>query len=173
MGNRGGRIHDEARRIGRRRWASRQWIACVCQFKGRRREVFGPGYTELFFRDEPTALAAGHRPCFECRRAEALAFQAAFPGRPSAPAMDLRLHAERLDPARLTRRVALEDLPDGAMVVWREAAHLKADGFLWPWSFGAYGAPEKLSGEAVALTPPSVLAALAAGYRPRRERTPL
>ena len=67
MGNRGGRIHDETQRIGRRRWASRQWIACVCEFKGRQRKVFGASYSELFFRDEPTALAAGHRPCFECR----------------------------------------------------------------------------------------------------------
>jgi hypothetical protein len=175
MGNRGGRFHDEAQRIGRRRWASKQWIACVCEFKGRRREVFGRGYTELFFRDEPTALAAGHRPCFECRRAEALAFQAAFPGvSPSAPAMDARLHAERLDPMRLKRTIAIEALPDGAMALWREAAHLKADGLLWPWSFGDYGTPEAApGGKVVALTPPSILAALSAGYRPRTEGTPL
>ncbi|HXT06883.1 MAG TPA: hypothetical protein VN715_08110, partial [Roseiarcus sp.] len=160
---------------GRRLWASRQWIACVCQFKGRRRQVFGRGYTELFFRDEPTALAAGHRPCFECRRAEALAFQAAFPGaRPSAPAMDARLHEERRDPFRLARLVALDALPDGAMVVWRGAAHLKAGGRLWPWSFGAYGPAETVAGaEVAALTPPAILAALAAGYRPRAEGTPL
>ena len=127
MGNRGGRFHDDAQRIGARRWTNRQWIACVCAFKGRRREVFGRGYTELFFRDEPTALAAGHRPCFECRRAEALAFQAAFPGvRPRAPEMDARLHEERLDPARLKRTTPLEELPDMAMVVWRDAPHLKS-----------------------------------------------
>jgi hypothetical protein len=175
MGNRGGRFHDDDQRIGRRQWASRQWIACVCEFKSRRREVFGRGYTELFFRDEPTALAAGHRPCFECRRAEALAFQAAFPGfRPRAPAMDSRLHEERLDPWRLARLVALDALPDGAMVVWRSAAHLKAGGKLWPWSFGAYGAPETAPGaQVVALTPPAMLAALAGGYRVRAEGTPL
>jgi hypothetical protein len=175
MGNRGGRFHDDEQRIGRRQWASRQWIACVCEFKTRRREVFGRGYTELFFRDEPTALAAGHRPCFECRRAEALAFQAAFPGvKPSAPAMDARLHEERLDAARRTRAVALDKLPDGAMVLWRGAAHLKAGDKLWPWSFAAYGAPEAAPrAEVAALTPPSILAALAAGYRPRAEGTPL
>jgi hypothetical protein len=175
MGNRGGRFHDESQRIGRRRWASKQWIACVCEFKGRRREVFGRGYTELFFRDEPTALSAGHRPCFECRRSEAQAFQAAFPGaRPSAAAMDARLHAERLDPSRLERRVALDGLPDGAMVLWRGAPHLKAGGRLWPWSFAAYGPPETgAGGEVVALTPPSVLATLSAGYRPRADGTPL
>jgi hypothetical protein len=173
MGNRGGRFHDDAQQIGRRRWATKQWIACVCEFKGRRREVFGRGYTELFFRDEPTALAAGHRPCFECRRAEALAFQAAFPGvSPRAPAMDARLHEERLDPVR--RAVALEELPDGAMVVWRAAPHLVAGGRLWRWSFGEYGAPEALPpGKVVALTPPSILAALKGGYRPRGEGTPL
>jgi hypothetical protein len=174
MGNRGGRFHADDKRIGRRRWASRQWIACVCEFKNRRREVFGRGYTELFFRDEPTALAAGHRPCFECRRAEALAFQAAFPGvRPRAPAMDSQLHEERLDAMRLMRPVALETLPDGAMVLWRGAAHLKAAGNLWPWSFGPYGPPEAAPGaEVAALTPPAILAALAAGYRPRAEGTP-
>ena len=172
MGNRGGRFHNDEQRIGRRRWASRQWIACVCEFKGRRREVFGRGYTELFFRDEPTALAAGHRPCFECRRAEASAFQAAFPGvRPSAPAMDARLHAERLAPPQ---PVALDDLPDGAMALWRGAPHLKAGGWLWPWSFGPYGAPEAAAGaEVIALTPPAIVAALRAGYRPRTEATPL
>ncbi len=69
MGNRGGRFHDpETRTLTTRRWASRQWIICVLDFKHRHREVMGHGYTELFFLDEVTALAAGHRPCFECRR---------------------------------------------------------------------------------------------------------
>ena len=179
MGNRGGRFHDDAQRIGERRWSNKQWIACVCAFKGRRRDVFGRFYTELFFRDEPTALAAGHRPCFECRRAEAVAFQAAFPGAsgasgasPRAPAMDARLHEERLDPDRFKRTTPLDQLPDGAMVIWRDAAHLKADGRLWRWSFGDYGPPQEARGEVVALTPPSILAALRGGYQPRREGTP-
>ncbi len=173
MGNRGGRFHDEAQGIGRRRWASKQWIACVCEFKDRRREVFGRGYTELFFRDEPTALAAGHRPCFECRRAEALAFQAAFPGlAPRAPAMDARLHEERLGP-KLTRPLA--GLPDGAMAMWRDAPHLFAAGRLHRWSFGEYGAPEPAPAGALAvtLTPASILAALTGGYKVRAEGTPL
>ena len=72
MGNRGGAFHAADRTIGTRRWATRQWIACVLEFKDRHREVMQPNrYTELFFLDEATALAAGHRPCFECRRAEA------------------------------------------------------------------------------------------------------
>jgi hypothetical protein len=68
MGNRGGRIHTDDRRLAKRRWASRQWICCALDFKGRQRDVWGRYYTEMFFLDEVTALSAGHRPCFECRR---------------------------------------------------------------------------------------------------------
>ncbi len=80
MGNRGGKIHRPDRTLTSRRWTSRRWIICVCDFKDRHRVVWGDGYTELFFLDEPTALAAGHRPCFECQREKARAFQSAFPG---------------------------------------------------------------------------------------------
>src|ERR1700690_2823153 len=78
MGNRGGRIHNDDKTLTSRRWASRQWICCVLDFRGRQRDVWGRFYTELFFLDEPTALAAGHRPCFECRRADALRFRDAI-----------------------------------------------------------------------------------------------
>lgn len=175
MGNRGGRLHDESQRLGARRWTNKTWIACVCDFRGRWRQVFGDGYTELFFRDEPTALAAGHRPCFQCRFVEAQAFQSAFPGvKPSAAAMDATLHAERLDPERLQRPMALLGLPEGAMVVWREAAHLWAKRRLWRWDFGEYGAPETPppDASAPALTPRSILAALTGGYKPRSEGLP-
>ena len=74
MGNRGGRLHTAQRTLTRRRWTSRAWICCVLDFNNRRRSVWGNSYTELFFLDEPTALAAGHRPCFECRRKDAEAF---------------------------------------------------------------------------------------------------
>src|SRR5437588_2021670 len=102
FGNRGGRFHRGDRTLGARRWVSRRWICCVLEFKGRHREVWGNSYTELFFLDEPTALAAGHRPCFECRRADARAFAAAFAAGtavkavPHAPDLDRALHAERL-----------------------------------------------------------------------------
>src|SRR5271167_1181290 len=97
MGNRGGRLHRDDRTLGTRRWTSKRWIVCRCEFRGRRRDVWGNGYTELFFLDESTALAAGHRPCFECRRDAAKAFLAAFPGAPThADAMDEVLHGERL-----------------------------------------------------------------------------
>ena len=99
MGNRGGRFHTDAKTLTARRWASRQWICCVLDFKGRRRDVWGRFYTELFFLDEPTALAAGHRPCFECRRKDAETFaekwrEARRLSRPPhAPEMDDILHA--------------------------------------------------------------------------------
>ena len=121
MGNRGGRIHDDERRLSPRRWASKQWICCALAFRGRHRTVWGDGYTELFFLDEVTALSAGHRPCFECRRADAQAFAAAWERasghRPRAAEMDAILHAERLDGRdKRTHRRTIADLPDGAMI---------------------------------------------------------
>jgi len=78
MGNRGGRLHDAQQKLGARRWVSKQWICCKLDFNHRHRAVWGDGYTELFFLDEVTAFAAGHRPCFECRRREAERFAAFF-----------------------------------------------------------------------------------------------
>ena len=170
MGNRGGRLHRDDRTLSGRRWTSRRWIACVCAFKGRRREVWGNSYTELFFLDEPTALAAGHRPCFECRREAAKAFLAAFPGRPSgADAMDEALHRERLENrAKRIWRTRLGDLPLGAMIARGGRAYAVRRDSLSPWSFAGYGAPAPLEPDAVVdvLTPPSTVAALARGYRP-------
>ncbi len=172
MGNRGGRIHRDDRTLGPRRWTSKRWIVCVCEFKGRWREVWGRGYTELFFLDEPTALAAGHRPCFECRRDAAKAFLAAFPNSSGfgANAMDEVLHSERLDGGRKRLwRSRLGDLPDGAMIVREGRAHAVRGGRLARWNFEGYGAPLALSGgiEVDVLTPTSIVAALAAGYRPQ------
>src|SRR6476660_1150001 len=100
FGNRGGRFHRDDRTLGARRWASRQWICCALAFKGRRHNVWGPtSYTDLFFLDEVTAFAAGHRPCVECRRADATSFagkwaQAKGGAVPYAPEMDEVLQAE-------------------------------------------------------------------------------
>src|SRR5260370_37899254 len=123
MGNRGGRLHRDDRTLGARRWVSRQWICCVTRFKGRHRAVWGSGYTELFFLDEPTALAAGHRPCFECRLHAAVAFAASWAAArqqsvaPRAADMDRVLHAERLD-GRGQRRPppAIDHLADAAVL---------------------------------------------------------
>jgi hypothetical protein len=170
MGNRGGRLHRDDQTLSGRRWTSRRWIACVCAFKGRRREVWGKGYTELFFLDEPTALAAGHRPCFECRRQAAKAFLAAFPGRPGgADDMDEALHRERVENRRKRLwRARLGELPDGAMIARQGRAHAVRSGALLPWSFAGYGTPALLEPKAIVdvLTPPSTVAALRAGYRP-------
>lgn len=187
MGNRGGRIHDpETRRLTARRWASRRWICCVCSFKGRRRQVMGAGYTELFFLDEVTALAAGHRPCFECRRADAEAFARCWSKAqgsktaPKADAMDLVLHEERLrgmagHRPRLSA-AALADLPDGAMVAAaptaspaQSIAYALRGASALAWRPGGYGeaVPRKTLSDAVLLTPPAICAVLAAGYRPR------
>lgn len=172
LGNRGGRFHCDDRSLGRRRWASKQWIACVCSFKGRRREVWGRGYTQLFFLDEITAFAAGHRPCFECRRAEAEAFRALFGEgkRRRAPEMDAVLHEERLAGGAKRRWERLFDqLPDGAMIVLEGLAFAIYGDALMPWRFDGYGAARKrpAGGTAQVLTPPSIIGVLDAGYRPR------
>jgi hypothetical protein len=173
LGNRGGRFHADGQKLTRRRWATKQWICCELQFKNRRREVWGDGYTELFFLDEVTGFAAGHRPCFECRRKEAERFASLFSGkarRTSAPAMDERLHAERLSgKEKRTHRRALDDLPDGAMIVRAGEAHAVRGQRLLPWTPAGYGAgrarPPGLDIEV--LTPPSILTVLVRGYRPR------
>lgn len=176
FGNRGGRIHDPTTKLLlKRRWASRRWIACVLEFKGRRRAVMGDGYTELFFYDEATALASGHRPCFECRRADARAFAAAWararrsPRQPLAGEMDEILHLERLAIFSGDRsRVSPSALPDGVMVARKNEAFLVAREGVQSWSPSGYGERRDPEGVYELLTPPSVVAALRAGYRPRR-----
>lgn len=172
LGNRGGRFHREDQTLGRRRWTNRQWICCVLEFKNRRRPVWGPGYTELFFLDEPTALAAGHRPCFECRRAEAEAFRAAFssPSRISAPEMDEILDRERrVEGRKRVHSAPIASLPDFAFVARGGAAYLVRGGHLRRWSASGYGEAEsRPARESVdVLTPPSIVKALAAGFLPR------
>lgn len=171
LGNRGGRFHRDDQTLGRRRWASKLWIACVCEFKSRKRSVWGRGYTELFFHDEITAFSAGHRPCFECRRREAEAFRARFPGLARRAAeMDAVLHAERLDAGRKrVWRSPLERLPDGAMIALDGHAYAVRGDALLPWTFAGYGAPRKRAsiGIVEVLTPPSIVAVLEAGYPPR------
>jgi hypothetical protein len=170
MGNRGGRLHRDDQTLSGSRWKTKHWLICVCEFKSRRRDVWGKYYTELFFLDEPTALAAGHRPCFECRRQAAKAFIAAFPGAPShVEAMDDALHRERVENRRKRLwRARLGDLPDGAMIARDGKAYAVRSGSLSPWTFAGYGAPAPLDPSAGAdvLTPPSTIAALKGGYKP-------
>ncbi len=182
MGNRGGAFHLPDRTLGTRRWASRQWIACVLEFKGRHRQaMMQPNrYTELFFLDEATALAAGHRPCFECRRRDAERFAAlwaetrGWPAPARAPEMDAALHAERVGAQgrKITHRALLAALPDGVFVRIADGAAAQAylidNNRLLPWSPAGYGAalaaPKRRDVEV--LTPRSIVAVLSAGYRP-------
>ncbi len=175
LGNRGGRFHADAKTLTARRWASRQWICCVLDFKGRHRDVWGRFYTELFFLDEVTALAAGHRPCFECRRHEALGFaarwQEAYRLRvpPKAGAMDEQLHRERLNGrAKRLHRREIDVLPDGAFVAMEEGAFAVRGDALIHWTPHGYDArrprPRRIAVDV--LTPPAILAVLSAGYRP-------
>jgi len=172
MGNRGGRIHTDDRKLTSRRWASRQWICCVLDFKGHQRDVWGRYYTELFFLDEVTAFAAGHRPCFECRRKDAERFAKLFSGegkRATATAMDQVLHAERLDGKvkRLHRR-ALDSLPDGAMIARDNEAFAVRGPQLLRWTPSGYdrAVPRPRGIEVDVLTTPSILNVLEAGYVP-------
>ncbi len=175
VGNRG-IIHDPATKtLLKRHWTSKLWIVCVCEFKGRHRDVMsGRSWTELFFLDEATAFAAGHRPCFECRREDANKFRAAWENgngtaHVSAPEIDAALHAERLD-GKAKRLHALpmpiEALPDGAMVEAGGESYLIARGRPLLWSFSGYRETNTALDDVRMLTPPSTLRALSAGYRP-------
>jgi hypothetical protein len=176
FGNRGGRFHTNAKTLTRRRWASRQWICCVLDFKGRQRDVWGRYYTELFFLDEPTSFAAGHRPCFECRRKDAEAFAEAWRNtrklrtRPYADEMDEVLHRERLEGrAKRLHHVNIDTLPDGAFIAVDGAAFaIKGDVLLHWMPEGYAGRKPRPRGVTVeVVTPPSIVAVLERGYRPR------
>ena len=172
MGNRGGRLHREDKTLGGRRWVSRQWICCRLELNDRHRKVWGDSYTELFFLDEVTALAAGHRPCFECRRQDAENFATLFSGkkkRATAKKMDDALQVERLEgKAKRLHRLKIDALPDGAMVVLDGEAFAVRGKCLLRWTPSSYaGAKSRVGGITVdVLTPPSIVAVLKAGYTP-------
>jgi hypothetical protein len=168
-GNRGC-LHDAEGNI-RRRYNGRRWIACRLRFRGwHRSPLMMPGrFTELFFLDEATALAAGHRPCALCRRPDYERLTAIWgelhPGRRGADAIDSQLHAERLAPFRSAR---LAQLPDGAMVLHEGAPALILGDELLLWSPGGYTQRTRRPRRATAtvITPPSLLAVLDHGWAP-------
>jgi hypothetical protein len=173
-GNRG-IIHDPTTKtLLKRRWSSHVWLTCVIEFRGRRRQVMGAhSWTELFFLDEATALAAGHRPCFYCRREDAKRFRAAWEkgNRVSevlAPDMDAALHRERFASSKKLHPLPLETekLPDGAMVRSGEESFVIVQGRALKWSPSGYRKVKGDIGDAKLLTPPSIVRAFAAGYRP-------
>lgn len=168
MGNRG-ILHNEHRTIIR--WArGKLWIICVLDFGDRRRVPMSPrAYTELFFLDEATAFAAGHRPCGECRRQHYLAFSERAKigqARLSAGDLDARLDSER---RRRQRRVvdygAVTEQPGGTIVDLDGTPHLWWGEQLWPWSSAGYGTPVLAPDRAVpVLTPTTTRRALQRGY---------
>ena len=169
MGNRGGRLHRDDFTLGKARWKSRAWIVCRLDFNGRHRSVMGSGYTEIFFLDEATALAAGHRPCFECRRADATAFAAAWAqargldAPPRAAEMDAVLHAQRRAPPVIVR---LKDLPPGAIFRHGQAFHIRTPTGSARWCFEGYVPSETTLGpsDQVEATTPAAIRALLRDY---------
>jgi hypothetical protein len=188
-GNRGVIHNPETKTLTARRWTTKAWLICECEFKGVRREPMGrnthtgnAGWTELFFLDEVTALAAGHRPCFYCRREKAKEFAGCYAvalsiAEPRVMGIDARLHEERRASApkaavagTILDKDAIAALSDGVMVAANGNAFAIKGGGLLPWSFGGYGAAvprETLDGAEVRLlTPPTTVAVLKTGYRP-------
>jgi len=177
MGNRGA-LHGPDRRLGTARWRTKAWICCVLDFKGVCRDPMPPGrWTALFFLDEATALAAGHRPCAYCRRRDFLSYAEHWARaerlgeRPGAAAMDERLHAERVESRTRHQRTtvaSLGELPDGAMIRYGDGAGLVLGGRVYRWSWEGYATPEEppARSQTDVLTPPASLGVLAAGYRP-------
>ena len=174
-GNRGC-LHDEHGTI-RRRYDGKRWIACQLRFRGwRRHPLMQPGrYTELFFLDEATALAAGHRPCALCRRRDYVRFveiwQELHPGQTGADAIDAQLHIERVDPMTRGQRhheASSDGLPDGTFVLVEAAPYLVLGDRLLRWTPAGYVEPPRRSahGKVVVITPPSLVSVLRHDRRP-------
>jgi len=174
-GNRGC-LHDASGRI-RRRYAGKRWIACRLEFRGwQRGPLLQPGrFTELFFLDEATAFAAGHRPCALCRREDYDRFSAIWrelhPGQAGADAMDAQLHAERVAPGAHAQRhhaAELAELPDGAFILQNGMPCLVLGPHLLDWSPAGYtertARPRRQ--QVVLITPPSLVTVLRSDWRP-------
>jgi len=171
-GNRGC-LHDASGRITRS-WNGKRWIACRLEFRGwLRRPLLRPGrFTELFFLDEATAFAAGHRPCALCRREDYVRFTELWrklhPGQVGADAIDVQLHGERVESGeRALHPAALDALPDGAFVREDDASWLVLGQELLRWSPGGYveRVPRIRGREVSLITPPSLVAVLRSGWQ--------
>lgn len=180
MGNRG-ILHDEHGDLGVKRWGHKSWVTCALSFKGYKRnpkERKPNEYTELFFLDEATALAAGHRPCGQCRYKDFVKFVECWArgnGKVeniSVKDIDTKLHEDRTtrDRKQVTFSVQIDKLPDGVFVTLEDApgtAWLLWNGQLLKWLPEGYGERRQIpSGEVTVLTPESTVKAIAAGYRP-------
>jgi hypothetical protein len=171
MGNRGGKFHRDDRTLSRRRWSSRHWICCDIHYKNRQHEAMGRYYTSVFFLDEVTALAAGHRPCFFCRRKEAQRFLALAAPPLMADGADRILHEQRFASRRqaVTQEYAVATLPDGAMVAIDRTPYAVRGDQLLRWSFDGYNdaRPRRAVQRATLVTPPLFVTILANGFQPR------
>tara|TARA_R100000322_G_scaffold166359_3_gene132715 strand:+ start:3161 stop:3757 length:597 start_codon:yes stop_codon:yes gene_type:complete len=172
LGNRG-ILHGADRTLGVARWKTQAWVTCVTKFKGRRRALMSPGkYTELFFYDEAVALAAGHRPCGECRREDYRRFIGLWRevhGQAPLADIDKALHKARVRPGRQQVRfeALAQDLPFGTFVLVDETPVVLRDTDALPFGPEGYGAPRpRPTGPVTVLTPAPTVAVLAAGYRP-------
>ncbi len=178
IGNRGV-LHNEQQQI-LRPFRLKAWITCVLEFKGRSRPIMAPNrWTELFFLDEATAFSAGHRPCFECRREDAVRFKRhwisgnpsyGFDQRTSINEIDKIIHAERISSSgeKVTYEAFLAALPMGSFVAHEGKPHQVRDGLLVPWSPLGYGPGIAVpkNAKAVVLTPASIVNAFRSGYQP-------
>ncbi len=177
MGNRGGCLHNDRQELTGRRWVSERWIICLLSFKDRKRPLMAPGkYTELFFLDEATAFAAGHRPCFECQRSRAVAFSETLercglvtngPKAPQLDALIARHVQQRLKGELLPDRVPVASMPNGTMFMTDGAACLKWRDRALLWSFDGYKAAPNMPETGTLLTPPAVMWAFDEGFVPR------
>jgi len=171
MGNRGGKFHRDDRTLGKRRWSSRHWICCDLHYKNAKHEAMGAFYTSLFFLDEVTALSAGHRPCFFCRRKEAQHFLSLAEPPLTADAADRILHEQRHASRRhaASQECFVADLPGGAMVAIDGAPYAVRGRHLLRWSFEGYAGtlPRKSVTRAELITPPLFVGILQRGYQPR------
>jgi hypothetical protein len=174
-GNRGIIHESQTKTLMERRWTNKAWLICSCEYKGRRRSVMGRRtWTELFFLDEAVALAAGHRPCFLCRRDAAEAFRSTWAeakgcAKLTAGEIDSVLHRERLRGRRKRRHelpTHIANLPNGAVVCLADAAFTMVEGKAFRWTENGYDPPQTILHADSLLTPPSSLMAIKAGYRP-------
>lgn len=171
MGNRG-ILHDDAQRLTPRRWQHHAWVTCLLRYKNWHRDVMQPrNYTELFFLDEPTALATGHRPCGLCRPGDYRHFKTCFNtahATRTIAEIDRLMQRDRITRTRTQIRhsAPLPGLPDGTMILHDKAPHLVWDGQLMRYTPEGYIAScARPHGETTVLTPAATVAALAAGYR--------
>lgn len=179
-GNRG-IIHGPDRVLATKRWSHKAWICCVLDWQGRKRTLMtGRKWTELFFLDEATAMAAGHRPCGYCRRAAYTQFVDAWAGtgaRPTAPQIDAALHPARVrrDRSQVTHTAPLSTLPTGTFIIHNTTPHLVSAAHLHPYAPDGYAHPIPRTGNdhVTVLTPAPMCKVLANGYTPDLHPTAL